>query len=285
METIDLAPTNRTAPTFGKNALDLLPKLLLPCYALGLAIAFVLLPALPQTPDYHRFVDDRSWFGISNFSDVASNLAILLPALLGLALVNHAASRGHMFRTACERTLATTCFAALVLTAIGSTWYHLAPDNTRLFWDRLPLGLAFTALPALLIAERISLDRAGRLMLFLWVLTGPATVLWWQFGEVTGRGDLRPYFMLHAFMFVLPPALLAMRTPYTGRQFYAIAYLLFVLAMAGDRLDHAVFECTHGLVSGHTMKHLLMGLAIGMLAYMFATRRHRQEFPLPHPRA
>ena len=279
METSNLPTPKRTGPSPGAHALDRVPLLLLPCYVLALVIAFILLPALPQDLEYHRFADERHWLGIPNFPDVASNLAILLPAVAGLILVNRADLVPRTFRTSFERTLATTCFAALLLTAVGSTWYHLAPDNTRLFWDRLPLGLAFTTLPALLVAERFALSRWGRLMLLLWVLTGPAAVLWWQFGEVAGRGDLRPYFMLHAFMLLLPPALLAMRTPYTRSRRYAVAYLLFVLAMAGDRLDHAVFGLTHGLVSGHTMKHLLTGLAIGMLAYMFATRRHSQELP------
>ena len=45
-------------------------------------------------------------------------------------------------------------FAGILLTAFGSSFYHLAPDNERLFWDRLdqaaqagaaaPAGLAAT---------------------------------------------------------------------------------------------------------------------------------------------
>lgn len=256
---------------------NLLPQLLLPGYALALALAFLWLPPLAQDPGYHRFSDARSWHRIPNFADVASNLAILVAALWGLKVVGGRASRDRVFRTPIERRFATLYFAALVLTAFGSAWYHLAPDNARLFWDRLPLGLAFTTLPALLIAERIPLSRAGPPMLYLWMLLGPASVLYWHLGELAGEGDLRPYFLLHAFMFVLPPLLIALTTPYTHNGRYIAAYLLFVLAMVCDRLDSAIFDLADGLVSGHTLKHLFMGVAIGVLAHMIAIRRLRQR--------
>lgn len=277
LEISALPPSAAPATEPAKELLHLIPHLLLPCYALALTIAFALLPALPQDPAYHQFADDRSWLGIPNSADVTSNVAILAAALWGLMHVYAADSSGRMFRTAGEHRMATIWFAALVLTAFGSAWYHLAPDNMRLFWDRLPLALAFTTLPALLIAERIPLTRSGHLMLVLWVLTGPASVLWWQFGEIAGQGDLRSYFLLHAFMFVLPPVLIALSTPYTHNRLYVVAYLLFVLAMAGDRLDRPIFDLTGGLVSGHTLKHLLTAIAVGSLARMFAIRCNRLD--------
>ncbi|MDM5181921.1 hypothetical protein PO883_32625 [Massilia sp. DJPM01] len=38
-------------------------------------------------------------------------------------------------------------FLLIGLTAFGSSWYHLAPDDTRLVWDRLPIALACVSLP------------------------------------------------------------------------------------------------------------------------------------------
>jgi hypothetical protein len=249
----------------------------LPCYLLALALALVWLPALAQDPDYHRFADDRSWLGIPNFADVMSNLAILLAALWALGVIRGAAAPSERFRTVREYQFALICFVALALTAFGSAWYHLAPDNARLFWDRLPLGLAFTSVPALLIAERVSLTRMDAAMLMLWVLVGPASVLYWHLGELAGQGDLRPYFLLHVFMFLLPPLLIALPSPYTHRRSYLAAYLLFVVAMVCDWLDDRIFQIASGLISGHTFKHLFMGLAIAVLAHMFAIRRRRQR--------
>lgn len=37
-------------------------------------------------------------------------------------------------------------FAGVLLTSAGSTWYHLAPTNDSLVWDRLPMTLGFMGL-------------------------------------------------------------------------------------------------------------------------------------------
>ena len=50
-------------------------------------------------------------------------------------------------------------FFGLVLTAFGSSYYHLAPDKARLVWDRLPMTVEFMPLVAAVIAERISVPR------------------------------------------------------------------------------------------------------------------------------
>lgn len=51
-------------------------------------------------------------------------------------------------------------FAGVALISLGSAYYHLAPDDTRPVWDRLPMTIALLSLVAAVIAERISL-RAG----------------------------------------------------------------------------------------------------------------------------
>lgn len=56
-----------------------------------------------------------------------------------------------------ERWPYVLVFVGLVLTAFGSAYYHLAPDNARLVWDRLPMTIVFMPLVAALIAERVNL--------------------------------------------------------------------------------------------------------------------------------
>jgi hypothetical protein len=53
-----------------------------------------------------------------------------------------------------------------VLTAVGSGYYHLAPDNESLFWDRLPMTIAFMGLVSSQIVDRINI-RAGLALLVL----------------------------------------------------------------------------------------------------------------------
>jgi hypothetical protein len=39
--------------------------------------------------------------------------------------------------------------------AIGSSYFHLQPDTDRLFWDRLPMTLAFMGITTAIIRDRI----------------------------------------------------------------------------------------------------------------------------------
>lgn len=250
------------------------PWLLFPLYA---AVAMVIDPLtapIAQDPAYHAFADARALGRIPNFADVASNLAILAPALAGLVLVQRV-DAPMRFGSPAERAFALLFFAALVATALGSTWYHLAPDNDRLLLDRLPIGLAFTAFIAWLVAERTRPRGGGVALLLPWIAVGPASVLWWYAGELHGAGDLRPYLLLYVFVFVATPLLLSLPTAYSRARAYWWAYLAFALGMACDRLDHAIWIWLDGWISGHTIKHLLMGLALALLVRMLGRRRLR----------
>jgi hypothetical protein len=59
-----------------------------------------------------------------------------------------------------ERWPYVIVFAGMILVAIGSSYYHLAPDNDRLLGDRLPMAIVFMPLVAAMVAERVSV-RAG----------------------------------------------------------------------------------------------------------------------------
>jgi hypothetical protein len=257
------------------------PRLLLALYAALALIGFQFVPPLPQEAAYHQFADTRAWLGVPNFANVTSNAALLLAGAWGLVALG-ARAGATAFRHPYERGLYAIFFGAVLLTAFGSTYYHAAPDDAGLCWDRLPLGLALTALPAVLIAERIALSGADRALLGLWLLIGPASVIYWYAGESVGQGDLRPFFLLHGFVLVLPPLLMGLPSPYTHARSYVAAYLVYLAAMAGEFMDRAIYGLG-AIVSGHTLKHLLMGVAVILLARMLNVRRIRQE-PFPHVR-
>src|SRR5262245_23992610 len=93
--------------------------------ALCFLAAFVL-PAMPQPTSYHDFADHRALFGVTNFLDVATNVGFLLVALLGFAAVFQTRTG---FEHDSERLPYAVFFFGMLLTAIGSAYYHLAPDN------------------------------------------------------------------------------------------------------------------------------------------------------------
>lgn len=230
--------------------------------ALVLGLALWLHGPIPQWPTYHQFADQRAWLGLPNAADVLSNLPF---ALVGLAWLG--ASRG-LPRS--ESSLAWTVFAlALVATATGSAAYHAAPDNHSLAFDRLPIAAACAALSCAFLAERVD-PRWGRPAVLgaALVLAGGSVALWW-WSEVSGRSDLRPYLFVQFLPMLLVPAALLLRLP---RRFDTAApdaawwgvLAGYALAKAFEVADHAVLEQV-GLLSGHTLKHLVAAAAAAWL--------------------
>jgi len=145
------------------------------------AIAALLFRSTPQPLSYHQFADQRTWLGVPNLGDVASNLAFAIFGSWGfwwLARLTPQEAPSHFFDGR-ERWLYLAVFFGMLLTAVGSAYYHLTPDNDRLVWDRLPMTLVFMSLVAAMIAERISV----RVALWLWpalLAIGVLSVLQWQ---------------------------------------------------------------------------------------------------------
>src|SRR5215831_6408886 len=104
---------------------------------LGLASAAALAAMSPivQDESYHAFADARTLLGIPNFWNVVSNLPFVAVGAAGLTLARRDAA-------------ATALFVGILLTGFGSSYYHAAPDDSTLFWDRLPMTIAFMALLA-----------------------------------------------------------------------------------------------------------------------------------------
>jgi len=74
---------------------------------------------------------------------------------VGLVSLFRKSSR-QRFIDARERWPYVFVFLGLLLTACGSAYYHLAPDNARLVWDRLPMTVVFMPLVAAMLMERVT---------------------------------------------------------------------------------------------------------------------------------
>jgi hypothetical protein len=215
-------------------------------------VAVFVVPAIPQPLGYHQFADQRRALGIANFFDVASNVGFLVAGLAGLIIVWGDRAR---FEFARERWPWTVFFAGLLLTAIGSSYYHLAPDNERLFWDRLPMTIAFAGLVASQIVDRVSV-RAGIASLVPLLVAGAASVIYWRWTERMGAGNLAPYGILQGYaVAVLLFLAVAEHSRYSrGNDLYWI-FGWYVLGKLFETFDEPVFALGH-VASGHTLKHL-----------------------------
>jgi hypothetical protein len=242
--------------------------LLLALTACAVALA-LLLPAMPQPLAYHNFADRREAYGIGNFLDVASNISF---AVAGLAVLAAALAPGGRFARAAERLPYAVFALGLLLTAAGSCYYHLEPNNESLFWDRLPMTIAFMALIASQLVDRVDM-RVGLAALVPLLLIGLASVVYWISSERVGNGNVVPYAVLQGYAVVVLPKLVVFHpSRYShGRAIYAV-FVLYVLAKGFEHYDREIFAWT-GVVSGHSLKHVAAGLAGLPVALMLWRRR------------
>lgn len=220
---------------------------------------------IPQDQDYHRFADGRAFLGVENAADVLSNLPFIAIGAMGMALLWR--SRSTRFSCPEEARAYWLLFAAVILTGLGSFYYHLAPDDARLVWDRLPIAIGFMALLSAVIAERVN-AKAGITLLWPLVAIGAASVFYWAAFD-----DLVAYAVVQygaiAAIFAL---CLWFPSRYTRGADVLIAVALYAAAKVAEVLDHWVYGLG-GLVSGHTLKHLIAALAIGWLLRMLYLRK------------
>jgi len=240
-------------------------------YFLGLltvlAVAAVYaIPHIPQSVTYHNFCDIRSLASIPNFANVISNLPFVIVGLIGLLSVK---------RSVAPRNIAViyiSLFAGIILTGVGSAYYHGYPDNNTLVFDRLPMTIVFMSLLAAVAGESIG-ARIGSAALTPLLLTGIASVLWWHYTELSGSGDLRLYVLVQYYPMILIPAILILFPPPAGRLSWIP--LLYAAAWYGAAKIFEQFDCTIysalGFVSGHSLKHLAAAISTGFLVKRFRT--------------
>jgi len=224
--------------------------------ALGSLLMVLTQPPFGQDPGYHRFADQRCFLSVPNFFDVISNLPFVIVGVAGVRFCLRNRLGGL-------RVVWLSFFAGVALVGPGSAFYHWMPTNASLVLDRLPMTVAFMGLMTALLGEYAGV-RIGKIFLAPALILGLMSVLcWYRFD------DLRLYAWVQFFPLIfLPMVALLLRRRYTGQGFLIVALVCYVLAKAAENFDRDIFELTHDLVSGHTLKHLLAasgGLAILMM--------------------
>ena len=223
--------------------------------ASAIALAVFVRPPVLQDAGYFAHADRRAFLGIPNALDVLSNLPFAAVAWLGLRRVR--ALGGP------RRTAARIVFVAVGAVALGSSAYHLAPSPFGLLVDRLPIALAFAALFAWILGDRLG-ERWTALALAP-LLALSALTLWIWYGSGALDGDLRPYALVQAVPLACVPFLIALFPGELDDRRLALAFALYLLAKVCEQLDARIFALGE-IVSGHTLKHLLAAAACAFLA-------------------
>ncbi len=215
-------------------------------------VVFVFISPIQQDQSYHHFADTTCIIHITNFWNVISNIGFVFTGLYGFAIL-----KKYQINTAINYVL----FVGIMLTGIGSAYYHFAPNNTTLVWDRLPMTIVFTTFFAQLYAWYISSKTA----MIIWIsslVLGIISVFYWQYTESMHQGDLR----LYAIVQYLPMLLLLVMLAFHYKKFpsllqpISMVALFYLLAKLFEHFDKNIFENTH-CIGGHPLKHIAASIA------------------------
>ena len=138
---------------------------------------------------------------------------------------------------------------------------------------RLPRALTGFACGGLLAGVWGDVKRQSSAVLTAWLaLLAIYSVAWWYFTEQAGDGDLRPYLMFQVLPMVLIPLWQWLyQAPTADRLSFGTALLLYAVAKVTELHDHEIAEAT-GLLTGHTIKHLLATAAAALIVARLAWR-------------
>jgi hypothetical protein len=237
-------------------------------------LALLAIDPLPQNPGYHRFADTRSLLGIPHFGDVVSNAGFAVVGILGILTVA-GRKRHDIFGQRSDAWPYLVFFYAVALVSLGSAYYHWAPSNERLLWDRLPMSIAFMAFFAAIVADRIDAKAGNTWLLAVLIGCGIASLAYWDWTESLGRGDLRFYDFVQFYPLIAVPAVCWLFPEY---RYVAGRYIVWLIGWYGlskllEHYDGEVFDLLGHTVSGHTLKHIAAAIATLVVLQMLLARR------------
>ncbi len=241
-------------------------KLLLIILLTLIAIAGVaLLKPIPQNLSYHLLADQTAILGIPNFLNVVSNFPFLIFGLYGLSLLKKTNARKSI------KVIYAISFSGILLTGLGSAYYHYSPDNNSLVYDRIPMTIVFMAFLSATVAELVDI-KLGAILLLPLLLLGIASVLWWHYSELAGAGDLRFYAFIQFYPMILIP-LIILLFPSPGRngvlRLLGWVFIWYIIAKISEYFDKEIYSIT-GFISGHSLKHIAAAIATWYIVKMFA---------------
>lgn len=222
------------------------------CISLVCIVGVVFLPAIPQLPGYHGLADDRSLWGIPNLLNIITNIPFTLVGIVGIRLLGKESALNVIVEL---KPCYYWFFTGIAGVGLGSIYYHSAPSNDTLVWDRLPMSVAFMSFFCIILGEYVSIKMAKSLSYPL-LLAGVGSVLYWWFGETQGQGDLRIYGLVQYLpLLLMPVILLIYPATFSHGNRHWIFYGLYGLAKVFEITDLQIYQLL-GLISGHSLKHL-----------------------------
>jgi len=240
-----------------------------------MALAFILwllyLGPIAQNPEYHKFADIRCMGGLCRAGDVLTNIPFIIVGAWGL-LYLYSAKSESAFENKFEKKYFVIFYIGLFLTGFGSSYYHVDPSSSTLFWDRLPLTLSFMSFLCITISERISPSFAEKIFIPT-LLLGLFSVVYWHFTEQAGVGDLRFYYFVQFFtIFIIPIILILFKSRYKFGHYVWYIMAAYFGAKVTEIYDHEIYNAIK-VLSGHNLKHLIAALSPVFILIMLKKRQ------------
>lgn len=230
-------------------------------FVLGSLVWFFTLSPIPQDLAHHSLADSRRVLGIPNTIDVLSNLPFLIVGILGIRIVMQ-----HCLKPLSLGWL--VLFIGVSLVSVGSAYYHWAPENDSLVWDRLPLTVGFMGLFVSLVGEYFD-PRLPKMTLIPAIMVGISSVIYWRLTD-----DLRFYIWVQYMpMGVIVISVALLKSRFSHSYLLAVALGWYLLGKLFEANDAAVFRYSQEVVSGHSIKHLLAAAGCYTLVVYFRRRR------------
>mmetsp|Transcript_18344 Transcript_18344/g.30064 ORF Transcript_18344/g.30064 Transcript_18344/m.30064 type:complete len:311 (-) Transcript_18344:2360-3292(-) len=249
---------------------------------------FLFVEPITQQQAYHNFADKRLFlcachssseglflppnseigrnrsagFVIPNFGDVVSNSVILIGGLSGTILLclNDIGEVDEIRCWQLEVCLPIFFYSTIAI-SFGSTYYHWNPSNQTLVWDRLPMTVAFVSIFCYILEDYLE-QGIGSTLLSPLIFIGVLSVLYWNWTD-----DLRLYAVVQFLPLVVMATLLIFcQSRYGGAMQQSLALMLYAFAKLCEDRDYEIWQITKKTISGHSLKHILAGMASIVLA-------------------
>lgn len=207
---------------------------------------------------YHLFADDRNICGMHYGINILSNLSFMMVGC-------YFACRYYANDTKDVNLWIIAIGAMLV--CLGSSYYHYAPDNYRLLWDRLPMSVVFSGI-TMYCVNRLNLMpfiKNKGTMAIKYLLFSISCVVLWYVGTIYNINLIEPYVFLQfgGLILLIYMGFIAYKTQDTVLVHKVIGIVgLYIIAKLFEHFDSQVFSLTHFIVSGHSIKHIVSALAL-----------------------
>ena len=143
------------------------------------------------------------------------------------------------------------------------------------------MSIAFMAFCSAIIADRIDAKAGNVWLLPMLIGLGLVSLVYWNWTESLGRGDLRFYGFVQFYPMIAIPAICLLFPEYRYLSSRCIAWVAawYALSKLLEHFDREVFDFLRHSVSGHTLKHLAAATAALVVLRMLLARRSAGRGP------